>query len=59
MRAATPPTAEEKQNAGITELTAGFTPDTADTRLAILFTPVGDHWPANLPAPDLVPLSRW
>ncbi len=56
---ATPPTAAEKQNAGVTVLAAEFTPDTPDTRLAILLTPVGDHWPASLPAPPLAPLAGW
>jgi hypothetical protein len=54
---ATPPTAAENQNAGVTALTAGFTPDSPDARLAILLTPVGEHWPAALPPPALAPLD--
>ena len=56
---ARPPTAAEKQNDGITALTAAVTPDTADARLAILLTPIGDHWPAPLPTPSLAPLTDW
>ena len=54
---AKPPTAAERQNEGVTALVAGFTPDSADTRLAVLLTPVGDKWPAQLPIPVLAPLD--
>jgi hypothetical protein len=47
---ARPPTAAEKQNAGVTALTAEFSADAPDVRLALLLTPVGDHWPAPLSA---------
>jgi hypothetical protein len=56
---ATPPTAAEKQNEGVTALTAEFSSDAADTRLAVLLTPVGDHWPASLPPTTLAPLAGW
>lgn len=56
---AKPPTAAENQNKGITALTAEFVADTPDARLAILLTPVGDHWPAPLPSPALTPLLDW
>jgi hypothetical protein len=55
---ATPPMAAENRNAGITALTAGLTADASDLRLALLLTPVGDHWPATLPAPPLTPLAE-
>ncbi len=54
---ARPPTAAEKQNNGVTALTAEFSADAPDVRLALLFTPVGDHWPASLPAPTLTALA--
>ncbi len=57
---ARPPTAAENQNAGVTMLAAdvpaGAEPD---VRVAVLLTPVGDHWPSTEPAPTLVPLSEW
>ena len=56
---AKPPTAAEKQNEGVTVLVAGFTPDSADARLAVLLTPVGDHWPAAADAPVLTALAEW
>jgi hypothetical protein len=58
---ATPPTAAERQNKGSSLLTAEVPPSAAvaDCRLAILLTPVGDHWPAALPAPVLRPLTGW
>lgn len=60
-RAATPPTAVEEQNPGITELritvsTADDRP--SDLRLAVLLTPVGPRWPV-LPAPAVRALDRW
>lgn len=56
---ARPPTAAEKQNDGVTALAAEIAPGTADIRLAILLTPVGEHWPALPPAPLLAPLADW
>lgn len=56
---ATPPTEAENQNDGVTALVARFTPDATDARLGILLTPVGDHWPAPLLPPVLVPLAEW
>jgi hypothetical protein len=58
-RSATPATAAEKQNQGFTELTAETTPDSANAQLAILFTPVGDHWPKAQAAPKLSPVGSW
>ena len=56
---AKPPTATERQNEGITALTAEFSAETGDARVALLLTPVGDHWPAALPTPALSPLLNW
>lgn len=60
-RPATPPTAVEEQNSGITELLAEV-PATvgkeADVRIAVLLTPVGDKWPI-LPEPSLESLNDW
>ncbi len=56
---AKPPTSAEKQNEGITALTAESSADSAEARLAILLTPVGDHWPASLPSPALSSLIDW
>ena len=58
-RPATAPTAKERVNRGITALSAEFTPTTAETRLALLLTPVGDHWPATLATPALTSLAQW
>jgi hypothetical protein len=63
-RPATPPTAVEEQNQGITALFAEIAapPSSASTasnaRVAVLLTPVGEKWP-KLPAPKLVPLEEW
>jgi hypothetical protein len=56
---ATPPTGAEKQNEGTTVLAVEFDASTADTRLAILLTPVGDHWAAVKSGPVLTPLTDW
>lgn len=60
-RPATPPTAVEEQNAGITELIAQI-PATSgaesEVRIAVLLTPVGEKWPA-VAAPVLEPLNSW
>jgi hypothetical protein len=58
-RAATPPSAAEKQNEGFTALTAEVTSMEPDVRIVILFTPVGDHWPASALPPAIAPLERW
>ncbi len=58
-RPATAPTSKERANPGITDLTAEFTPTTPDTRLALLLTPIGDHWPTTLPTPTLTALTTW
>ncbi|HEY4302766.1 MAG TPA: heparinase II/III family protein [Candidatus Didemnitutus sp.] len=60
-RPATPPTAAEAQNKGVTEITFEVTPAGADRggiRLAVLLTPVGAKWP-TLPPPPLTPLDDW
>jgi hypothetical protein len=59
-RPATPPTAAEEQNAGITELIAEVPAAGAesDVRIAVLLTPVGDKWPVR-PTPGLEPLNNW
>ena len=54
-----PKLATERQNNGTTALTAEFTAEGADVRLALLLTPVGDHWPAALPPPTLTALAEW
>ena len=54
---ATPPTTTERQNEGVSALSANLTPGTPDIRLAVLLTPVGNHWPAQLPPPTLTPLA--
>lgn len=59
-RATRPPTSAENQNAGVTMLTATVPAGVAsDVRIAVLLTPVGEHWPAAKPAPALVSLSDW
>jgi len=59
VRMATPPTAAENQNRGVTELRIRFTPGAPQVRIAVLLTPVGDHWPPPRAAPDLTPVSAW
>jgi len=56
---ATPPAAAENQNAGATVLEARATSLEADVRVAVLLTPVGDHWPAAAPPPALALLDSW
>ena len=56
---ATPPSLAEKQNEGVTALVTELSPVTPDTRLVVLLTPVGAHWPAALPPPPLSPLAEW
>ena len=58
-RPAAAATATERANPGITALSAECVSDIPDTRLALLLTPVGDHWPAPLPPPPLTPLPAW
>jgi hypothetical protein len=52
---ATPPTAKENQNAGYSILVGAVPPDSklTDVRVAVLLTPVGPKWLANLPTPKL------
>lgn len=61
-RPARPPTTAEDQNEGISalvaEIPAAVGERAADTRVAVLLTPVGEKWP-QLPAPRLVPLEEW
>ncbi len=56
---AKPVSAGENQNPGVSALTAEFSSDLPDVRLALLLTPIGDHWPAALPTPALTPLAEW
>lgn len=58
---AQPANPAEKPNKGTTVLAATLpaAPAATDARLIILLTPVGDHWPADLPAPTTTPLARW
>ncbi len=56
---ARPPSTAERQNNGVTALTATATAESAETRVAVLLTPVGDRWPAALPPPALTPLANW
>jgi hypothetical protein len=58
-RPATPPTAAEAPNPGITEVAFETGAATGGrVRLAVLLTPVGEKWPA-LPRPALEPLDDW
>jgi hypothetical protein len=57
--AARPPTALEDQNRGVTELRIAFTPGAPQARVAVLLSPVGDHWPKEQAAPELTPVSAW
>jgi len=52
---AAPPTPQEEQNAGYSVLLGTVPADaqTADVRLAVLLTPEGSKWAANLPAPQV------
>jgi hypothetical protein len=51
-----PPTSAENPNTGTALLAIDTIPSSADFRLAVLLTPIGDRWPANLPPPELTPL---
>lgn len=52
---ALPPKPEEDQNEGYSILLGNVAakPSTSSVRIAVLLTPVGPKWPANLPAPKL------
>ena len=52
-----PPTAAENPNTGTAMLAIDTMPSSADFRLAVLLSPVGDRWPAHLPPPELTPLT--
>jgi Heparinase II/III-like protein len=54
-----PPTPDENPNRGTTMLAIDLAATAADFRLAVLLTPVGDHWPATLPRPQLQSLAAW
>lgn len=56
---ARPPTSAENRNEGITALTAEVKAESPGVRIALLLTPVGDHWPATAGAPELAPLAEW
>jgi hypothetical protein len=57
---ATPPTAAENPNHGITVLETGVpaADQPADARIAVLLSPVGEKWPVR-PPPAVLPLSQW
>ena len=62
-RPATPPTASENQNEGITILyteiaVAAESLPPGDMRVAVLLTPLGEKWPQLL-APALTRLEDW
>jgi len=59
LRAAPDPLAQLRSGHPRPLLTEAKITLSADARLAILLTPVGDHWPASLPAPVLTPLTTW
>jgi len=54
-----PPTGDENQNRGTVMLAIEATPTTADVSLAVLLTPVGDHWPAGLARPEIQSAKEW
>jgi hypothetical protein len=54
-----PPTRDENQNHGTTMLAIDMAPTGTDSRLAVLMTPVGDHWPAQLQRPQLQSVAEW
>lgn len=56
---ARPPTSAENRNEGITALTAEVKAESPGVRIALLLTPVGDHWPETAGAPELAPLAEW
>lgn len=56
---ARPPSAAERQNDGVTALTAEVAAAGSEVRLALLLSPMGDHWSASLPTPPLTPLDGW
>ncbi len=60
-RPATPPTARENPNRGVTMLEAEIpaTGDERDVRIAVVLRPVGDRWPLAPAAPMIVPLEEW
>ena len=58
-RPAKPATAAEKQNQGHTVLSAEVPFGSENVQLAVLLTPLGDHWPAKLPQVKLTPLETW
>jgi hypothetical protein len=56
---ARPPTAAEKQNAGISALVATVPASSESFQLAIQLRPAGDHWPAGAPVTSVVPVAEW
>ena len=54
-----PPTRDENQNHGTPMLAIDVAPIGTDFRLAVLLTPVGDHWPAQLQRPQLQSVAEW
>lgn len=59
-RRATPPTAAEDQNAGITELFFRVPASAhSNVRIAVLLTPIGERWGSNRVPPNLTALEAW
>jgi hypothetical protein len=56
---ATPPTRGENPNKGVTELAVNLPAAAAPTRIAVLLTPNGDHWPWQTTPPMLSEVSSW
>ncbi len=56
---ARPPTAAENPNRGVTEVRIDIPAGSDSVRIAVLLTPIGDHWPAAQDPPRLTPVLRW
>ena len=56
---ATPPTRGENPNKGVTELAINLPAAAAPSRIAVLLTPNGDHWPWQTKPPMLSEVSSW
>ncbi len=54
-----PPNPDENQNRGTTMLAVEAAPTGTEFRLAVLLTPLGDHWPAPRPRPSLQSVAEW
>ncbi len=58
VRHARPPTFSENQNTGDSQILLDATSGTGEVRIAVLFTPIGDRWPA-WERPVVTPVSDW